>query len=633
MGPIAVIGGKRCMQQLNDSSTLRGQDTTITMEERGQKGFERSSPTFVSLPEAAKNRMSLENRSQFVETGVKRSASMNGDDEIDVSSIEITGSYVVGDGARGLHEQNKPNYWQEDVMESDSSSSGSGSGMEIMEIEEPEPDVNVSRSRTVAIITSITGITAISSFLIGLLTVDIPVISRDLNIAPELQLWPMAAFGVACGCALLPCGAVADGLGCRRMCLLGGFLQACCTIGAGLSKTATQLIVIRIIAGIATSLTLPGAVGVTAGAFPSNIHPRRRSAAFASMAGGQSMGFGTGLAIGGVFADSIGWRWGFYTVAMLNGVTLVLALWALPSAVDGPLTLDSFKRLGHEVDWVGAAIISTGLALLSYVLGVTTGPGAQQELRKPYNIVLLCVGSSLFPVFAFWMRRQVRLGRPALIPNSLWTTNLPFTTVCIAVFLLYGILNASEQIATLYFQDVLQVSALTSSLYFLPAAVMAILMNGFVGTFLPYLRPSIAVPFSCLVSAIGPLLLATLSKTNGPGYWQGIFQAMALNPIGQQIIYTVGNLIMTAAFPTKTQALAGGVFNMLAEIGRSVGVSTTAVIARQITSQSSHSTTAQESLLVGYKAGWWYNTALAFCSVAISFWGLRHVHKLGVKND
>ncbi|KAA8912545.1 hypothetical protein TRICI_003454 [Trichomonascus ciferrii] len=585
--------------------------------------------SFSVLPESVKSRMSIESKA-----GKGSAASDNGSEGVDVTSIEITVSRNVEESVtsgKGLHDESRSSRLQDDDGGA-SSSSSSGSGMDIMEIEDPGIDVNVSRSRTIAIITSITGITAISSFLVGLLTVCIPVISRDLDIAPELELWPMAAFGVACGCALLPCGAVADFLGCRRMCLLGGFLQACSTVGAGLSKSATQLIAIRILAGVATSLTLPGAVGVTAGAFPSNVHPRRRSAAFASMAGGQSMGFGTGLAIGGVFADSIGWRWGFYTVAMLNGLTLVMALWALPSAVDGPLKSDSFKRLGREVDWVGAAIISTGLAFLSYVLGVTTGSGAKEELRKPQNIVLLCVGVLLFPVFSFWMRRQTRLNRPALIPNSLWTTNLPFTAVCIAVFLLYGILNASEQLATLYFQDVRELSALTSSLYFLPAAVMAILMNFFVGTFLPYLRPSIAVPFSCLVSAIGPLLLATLSKTNGPGYWQGMFQAMVLNPIGQQIIYTVGNLIMTAAFPTKTQALAGGVFNMLAEIGRSVGVSTTAVIARQVASQS-HRSTAQESLLVGYKAGWWYNTALAFCSVAISFWGLRHVHKLGVKND
>lgn len=42
---------------------------------------------------------------------------------------------------------------------------------------------------------------------------------------------------------------------------------------------------------------------------------------------------------------------------------------------------------------------------------------------------------------------------------------------------------------------------------------------------------------------------------------------MALNPLGADLIYTIANLVMTAAFQNQTQALAGSVFNMLAQIG------------------------------------------------------------------
>lgn len=506
------------------------------------------------------------------------------------------------------------------------------SSFTIMEVEEPETGVNVSKRQTIAIITSITGITSISSLLTGILTVDIPVISRELDISPDIQLWPMAAYAMACGCALMPCGVVADVLGCRRACLLGGLLQTAATIGSGLSATSTQLIALRVLAGVSSSICLPGGVGVAANSFPSNVHPRRRSAAFASMGGGQAAAFGIGLAIGGVFADTIGWRWGFYVVAILNGITLLLAAWTLPSAIDGTLGRETMQRLANEVDWIGAGVISTALALVSYVLAVTTGSDARTELSKPINIVLLVVGALLFPVFVYWMHRQEKHSRPALIPNSLWRSNLPFTAICITVFLVWGTLNSSEQLATLYFQDVRHESAMTSSLYFLPAAICGLLMNFIVAAFLPYLRPSLGVPFACLLSAIGPLLLATLARINGPGYWNGIFQAMVLNPVGPDIIYTIANLITTAAFPTKTQALAGGVFNMLAEIGKSVGLATSSVIARQISAQSV-STNQRESLISGYKAGWWYNSALAFFSVMVSYWGLRKVHKLGVKTD
>ncbi|KAJ5946979.1 MFS general substrate transporter [Penicillium verhagenii] len=77
---------------------------------------------------------------------------------------------------------------------------------------------------------------------------------------------------------------------------------------------------------------------------------------------------------------------------------------------------------------------------------------------------------------------------------------------------------------------------------------------------------------------------------------------MALNPLGADLIYTIANLVMTASFPTSTQAMAGGVFNMIAQIGKSVGIATSAVIARQVIAQAGKLGT-KEALLLGYKAG------------------------------
>ncbi|CAG8925864.1 unnamed protein product [Penicillium salamii] len=496
---------------------------------------------------------------------------------------------------------------------------------------EVEADATASLSRTVAINASLTCITGIRNLLAGLLTVCIPVISKDLHIPPDLQLWPASAFALACGCLLLPCGAVADVLGCRRSCLLGGLLQTASALGAGLASTSTQLIALRVTGGLAASFCLPGAIGAAGHIFPASRSPRRRSIAFAAMGGGQAVGFGLGLVLGGVFSDTIGWRWGFYATAVLNAAVLALAVWALPPTIDGILEKASFSRLVHDIDWVGALLISTCLALLSYELAVATGSNANQSMREPLNITLLCIAVALLPAFALWMRRQSRLSRPTLIPNALWT-NLPFTSMCATVFLVWGTLNASEQLAALYFEDVLGKSTLTASLYFLPAPICGLLMNIAIGAFLPHLRPSIAVPAACFLSGIAPLLLASLCHIDGPDYWRGPFQAMALNPIGADLMYTIAILVMTAAFPPQTQALAGGVFNMLSQIGKSVGIATSALIARQITSQAGKPDNL-ESLLLGYKAGWWYNCSLGFLSVIVSFWGLRSVQKVEVKRD
>ncbi|OQE25600.1 hypothetical protein PENSTE_c006G09886 [Penicillium steckii] len=496
---------------------------------------------------------------------------------------------------------------------------------------EANPDAPISLSRTVAINASLTCITGIGNLLAGLLTVCIPVISKDLDIPPDLQLWPASAFALACGCLLLPCDAVADILGCRRSCLLGGLLQTTSALGAGLAATSTQLIALRVTGGLAASFCLPGAIGTAGHVFPANHSPRRRSIAFAAMGGGQAVGFGLGLVLGGVFSDTVGWRWGFYATAILNAVVLALAVWALPHNIDGVLSKASFSRLVYDIDWIGAFIISTCLALLSFELAVATGTNAGHNMREPMNIAFLCIAVALLPAFALWMRHQSRHSRPILIPNSLWT-KLPFTSICMTVFLVWGTLNTSEQLAALYFENILGKSTLTTSLYFLPAPICGLMMNIAIGAFLPRVRPSIAVPAACFVSGIAPLLLATLCNLDGPNYWRGPFQAMALNPLGADLMYTIAILVMTAAFPSQTQALAGGVFNMLLQIGKSVGIATSALIARQITAGTGKSDT-MESFLLGYKAGWWYNCSLGFLSVLVSSWGLRSVQKVEVKRD
>lgn len=106
---------------------------------------------------------------------------------------------------------------------------------------------------------------------------------------------------------------------------------------------------------------------------------------------------------------------------------------------------------------------------------------------------------------------------------------------------------------------------------------------------------------------------------------------MALNPLGADLMYTIANLVMTGAFPAKTQALAGGVFNMLTQVGKSVGIATSAVLARQVTEQAGVG--PKEAPMLGYRAEWWYNCSWGFMSVLVSWWGLRSVHKVENKSD
>lgn len=253
------------------------------------------------------------------------------------------------------------------------------------------------------------------------------------------------------------------------------------------------------------------------------------------------------------------------------------------------------------------------------------------SIKSPVNIVVLVIALLLIPTFVFWVGRQTRLGRPALIPNSLWRSRT-FSTICVCVLLTWGSFNALEQLLTFYFQYVQRVSPIETSLRFLPAPVSGVAANIAMGLLVHRIRADwIAVVVSA-ISCAASLIMALAQPHQS--YWTTSFFSILLNPIGADSLFVVSNLLITSSFPAKTQALAGGVFNVFSQLGKSIGLASSAAIASAITAQSAfEDKQSPEALLEGYHAAWWYCLALNATTLVLSVWGLRKAGRVGEKRD
>lgn len=87
-------------------------------------------------------------------------------------------------------------------------------------------------------------------------------------------------------------------------------------------------------------------------------------------------------------------------------------------------------------------------------------------------------------------------------------------------------------------------------------------------------------------------------------------------------------------------ALAGSVFNTISQLGNSVELAVTAVIAASVTahddgSANDRSTSSQTGgqLLEEYRAAYWTIFAGMVVVILVSSLGLRHVGKVGNKQD
>ncbi|EHK20863.1 uncharacterized protein TRIVIDRAFT_192541 [Trichoderma virens Gv29-8] len=482
----------------------------------------------------------------------------------------------------------------------------------------------LSNGRTVIVIAALSAVNFLSSLSTGLLTIGLPRMALDIGLPEYLIAWPSSVYALTSGCCLIIAGSIADTVGNRIINLIGCLFLGCFMVACGLSRTGIELIMFRSFQGIAVSLCLPTSIAIVAGITKSG---RQRNIGFSCLGFVQPLGFSLGLVLGGVLLDTVGWRMGWY---LCGGITLVLffiSLWALPMGkkLEGGILL----RLKRDIDWIGTVLSSTSLGLLSYVLGALSSD--LSNITIPGNIAALIISVLLIPAFILWQRRQERGQRPTLIPNSLWKNRI-FTTVCLLVIFSYAVVNAMEFFCSLFFQNVQQLSALQASIRILPSLVVGSLVQVSTGLLIHRIPAFYLLLSSVILSAGAPLLMATI-KVHEP-YWFNAFFAQLVSPISADILFTVGLLVVSDVFPARTQALAGAVFNTVAQFGTSIGLTIMAVISASVTKSSKlQDKNSPDALMMGYRASFWAAFAWMGMACFIGGFGLRRMGMVGLKRD
>ncbi|KAL9638435.1 MAG: hypothetical protein Q9164_001551 [Protoblastenia rupestris] len=368
----------------------------------------------------------------------------------------------------------------------------------------------------------------------------LPRIADDIGLEEGFLLWPASVYALAAGCLLLIFGAVSDVIGVKLVWVTGSFLYIVITVAAGLSKTGVQLILFRTFLGIAISMCLPTAVSLITNTFPKGTW---RNIAFASNGMGQPLGYSVGLIVGGVFTDTIGWRWSFFVSAIINLGLSMAAIWVLPS-VYRPSEKAWNRRLIEDIDWVGACVLSASLGIL-------------------------------------------------------------------------------------LFQRVQSISALQSSVRFLPHVIRGVIVNILTGYLISRVKVRTLFVISAIITMVASPIMATIGMHES--YWRAAFWALLLSPINPDVLFTVSNLVISDAYPAEVQSLAGGVFNEVAQFGNSVGLAVTAAIAASVTehSQSEHAA----ALLQGYHAAFWTIFVATAAVTVVTFFGLRKGGLVGKKDE
>ncbi|KAI0076343.1 efflux transporter [Panus rudis PR-1116 ss-1] len=397
------------------------------------------------------------------------------------------------------------------------------------------------------------------------------------------------------------------------------------------------LAVLRGFQGLGAAATIPASLGILAYAFPPG---NARSLAFATFSAGQPLGGGLGSAVGGLLTQfaAPSWRTMFYVIA---GLSVICIIGAFALIERDPLSTEKDKR----VDWIGVALITSGLILIVFVL--SDGEVAPKQWKTPYIIALLVVGvilSAMFLVWQWYLERLYTLDEPPkwvtppLMKLSLWRRgNGRFAAMQAIVFFLMCAFQSWQLWAVLYYQNYKGYSPVLTMLRVLPTVPTGILCNVLIGLVIERIPGVVLIAIGCLCTAVSGLLFAVINPN--ATYWAFGFPSAVITVFGADFVFAAGSLFIAKLALPHEQSLAGGLFQTMAQLGTSFGLATTTIVFDRVRAQQGKRlgidvdpqglNAPPEAQLRAYRAAEW--TIFAFgafaCLLAVLF--LRGVGVVG----
>lgn len=150
----------------------------------------------------------------------------------------------------------------------------------------------------------------------------LPVLAQTFTSSPAEVAHVVSGFAVAYGFLQAFFGPLGDALGKYRLIALTTLLCTVGTFGAACAVSLDYLVLARVLTGAAAA----GIIPLSMAWIGDNVPYEDRQPVLAKFIGGQIAGVIGGQFIGGVFTDTVGWRWAFWFVCALYVVMGILVL-------------------------------------------------------------------------------------------------------------------------------------------------------------------------------------------------------------------------------------------------------------------------------------------------------------------
>jgi EmrB/QacA subfamily drug resistance transporter len=409
-------------------------------------------------------------------------------------------------------------------------------------------------------------LTCLAQFMVildvSVVNVALPSIRADLGFSAVDLQWVVNAYTLTFAGFLLLGGRAADLLGRQQVFVAGLGLFALASLVGGLSQSQEMLVAARAVQGIGGAVVAPATLAIIATTFAEG-HERNRALAYWGAMG--AVGGSTGVLLGGVLTQLLGWQWILFINVPVGVFGALLAFRFIPSSTRTPAGERHF-------DLAGALSVTAGLVVLTYAIVRTdvNGWGSAQTL------VVAAIGIALLVAFFFIERRALR----PLVPLRIFASRT-LTAANLVVFLLGSAVFAMWYFVSLYLQQVLGYSPIKAGLSFVPMTMAIVVGSTFAGRNAERIGPGRLLTAGMTLIAIG-MLLFTRMTTDG-SWASDVLLPGVIATTGIGLAFVPATITAVAGVPRADSGLAGGLVNTARQMGGSLGLAVLATLATQRT--------------------------------------------------
>jgi EmrB/QacA subfamily drug resistance transporter len=403
---------------------------------------------------------------------------------------------------------------------------------------------------------------------ISIVITALPKISESLLLSATELSWVQSAYTLTFGGILLLGARTGDILGRKRMFITGLAIFTASSFVIGISQSALVLILARAIQGIGAAVLAPSSLALLATNFAEGSERTKAVAAYGAVAG---IGASIGLVLGGVLADLISWRVGFF-INLPIGIILL---------VGAKKYLQETDLKQSKFDVIGAIASTIAMSALVYSIVRSADSGWHDQI----TLTTFVIGLALLVYFIFHEKNAEQ----PIMPLRLFASS-ERSGAYLARFLFLGGMMGFWFFMTQFLQRVMGFNPFEAGLSFLPMTITNFLVAISVPKLTKKLGNARLLATGLAITFVGIFWLSHLSVSTA--YLTGIALPMILIGIGQGCSLSPLTVSGVADVSKEDAGAASGLVNVAHQMGASLGLSILVAIFAAVAPVSADKATA-----------------------------------------